>query len=103
MLLEDFTRREPGTVPLGEPFQIRHDALRSEVVGIPERPATERRKAEPEDRADVPIARTPDNSLTERPGGFIYDREHEALENLRGPRATVRMDTEQTVHGLVHP
>src|SRR5437867_12877342 len=92
MLLQDFTRREPGAVALGEPFQIGDDALGSQIVRIAQRPAAERRKAESEDRADVPIARTPDNGLTEGPGGFIHDREHEPLENLRGTRATVRMD-----------
>src|SRR6266550_7949199 len=102
MLLDDFTRREPGTVPLGEPFQIGHDALRSEVVGIPERPATERRKAESEDRADVTIARAPDDALAERPCCFIHHAEHEALQNLGRTRAAIRVDTEEVVRIFVH-
>src|SRR5258705_11451188 len=101
MLLENFTRREPGTVPLGEPFQIGHDALRSEVVGIPERPATERRKTEPEDRADVTIARAPDDALAERPCRFIDHAEHEALQNLGRPQSAIRVDAKEVVRTFV--
>src|SRR5712664_4120974 len=101
MLPEHFTWREPSTVPLGEPFEIGHDALGSQVVRVAQRPAAERRKPEPEDGADVAVARTPDDSLAECPCRLIHHAEHEPLQNLRGARAAIGMDTEQAVHAFV--
>src|SRR2546428_6878325 len=103
MLPERFTWGEPSAVSVGEPFEIGHDALGSQVVRVPQRPAAERRKPEPEDGADVTVARTPDHPLAECPCRFIHHAEHEPLQNLRGTRAAIGMDPEQAVHPSVDP
>src|SRR5258706_2197402 len=103
MLREDFTRREPGAIPLREPFQIGDHALGSEIVRVPQRPAAEGGKAKSEDGADVTIARVPDDGLTECPCRLVHDREHEPLQNLGGARTATWEDAGPAEDASHHP
>src|SRR6185295_15372380 len=101
MLLENLTRCEPRTVPLGEPLEVGDDALCAEIVSVAQRPAAKRREPEAEDGADIAVARAPDHVLAERACGFIHNPQHQALHDLGGTGTAVGMDTEQGVDAFV--
>src|SRR5690348_8216350 len=49
------------------------DLRGAERIDVAERPAAERRKAEPEDRADVAVARAPQNAFLEAEERFVHE------------------------------
>src|SRR2546427_1935360 len=56
LLLQHLAGGEARAVALGEPLQLGHESGRAQVVRVAERPATERRGGETEDRPDVAVA-----------------------------------------------
>ena len=75
---------------------------RPQIVGVPQRATAERWESEPEDGADVAVARAAHDALAYGARRFVQDAQHEALQHFRRPRAAVRMDAEQLVGAGVH-
>src|SRR6266496_4935562 len=101
MLLQHFARCEAYAMTLGETLEIGNHALGAQIVGVAQRPAAEGRKAEPEDRADVAVARIPDHTLAQRPRSLIHHAEQQALENLRRARSEEHTSELQSRRDLV--
>src|SRR5437867_13246332 len=99
LLLWDVARREARAQPLGETLQLPDETARAEVVGVTERAAAERRKAEAEHGGDVAVARARDDTLPHRAGRFVEHRQDEPLDGLRRSRAAVRLRADEPVHG----
>src|SRR5207249_860012 len=59
---------------------------RSQRIRIPEGTAAERRPAEPEDRADVAVARGAEDALAQAMRGLVHHLQHAALGDLAGGR-----------------
>src|SRR3989441_5370567 len=101
LVAQHIGRREPGAVALGEALELAHDARGAEVVGVSQRAAAERREPEAEDGADVAVAGRAYDPLPDRARRFVQHYEHEPLDNLRGPRASIRVGSDHFVHGRV--
>src|SRR5690606_29602006 len=71
----DQRRRRPEAsavlrVEVGQPPD---DLFRADVIDVAKRTAAEGREAEPEDRADVAVARAPEDALAEAMGGLVHE------------------------------
>src|SRR5437879_9892567 len=102
LLLQRLTGGEARAVALGEPLQLGHESGRAQVVRVAERPATERREAEPEDRPDVAVAGRAHHAIADRSRGLVQHAVHEALQDLGEAGAAVRVDAEPLLPGRVH-
>src|SRR5437660_11247620 len=102
LVAQGFAGGEAGAVALGEALELPDDPRGAEVVGVPQRAATERRKPEAEDGPDVAVAGRANDALRHRPGRFVQHHEDEPLDDLRRARAAVGMHADQLVHGRVH-
>jgi hypothetical protein len=61
-------------------------------VDVAERPAAEGREAEAEDRADVAVARAPEDALAEAVRGLVDHEQGAALGDLVGRQVLLRLD-----------
>src|SRR2546422_1001133 len=92
---------EARAQPLGEALEFPDETARAEVIGVAERAAAERRKAEAEHGGDVAVAGARDDALSHRARRFVEHRQDEALDGLRRSRAAVRLRADEPVHGGV--
>src|SRR5690242_10807148 len=95
-------RCEPRAVAVGEPLELSDDPRRAQIVGVPERASAERRESEAEDRADVPVPRRPNDALARGARRLVQHHEHQALDDLGGPRPTIGLRADHLVDGWVH-
>src|SRR2546425_13169759 len=101
LVAQHIGRRETGAVALGEALELAHDARGAEVVGVSQRATAERRDPEAEDGADVAVGGRAYDPLPARARRFVQHYEHEPLDDLRGPRASIRVGSDHLVHGRV--
>src|SRR3989475_5018182 len=82
LLLQHLAGGEARAVALGEPLQLGHESGRAQVVRVAERPATERREAEPQDRPHVPVAGRAHPAIAARSRRLVQHALPEAPQDL---------------------
>src|SRR5213593_1824761 len=101
LLLQDLAGGEAGAETFGEPLQLADHPRCAEVVRVAQRPAPKRREPEAEDGGDVAVAGTPHDPVSESARRFVEHDQNEALDDLSGTHAPVRLGADQLVHGAV--
>src|ERR1019366_394110 len=71
-------------------------------IDIAERPTTESRETDPEDRAHVAVARVPHDAVAETPDRLVHHGERAPLRDLLARKLDVRLDAEECIDGRVH-